>query len=287
MAKISVILPVYNGESYINEAIDSVLKQSFVDFELLVINDGSTDRTSEIINAYSDSRLKVASRHHDFIESLNDGLSRSKSKYIARMDADDVMHPDRLKVQYHIMEEEPSITICTSWMNAFGEGQTSRLIQSDLSGLIQHPEILLLERNIIAHPTVMIRRSFLLDHQLYYKKGYAHAEDYKLWTDCAQYGAVFYIEPEPLLGYRVSSNQVSRIYRDEQNDSANKVRYEHLQHLILNAPHLEAFRGIYVEVDKLYNQKYLTVSDVVQVLCPLIYKAQALQMNCHLLGSNM
>ena len=101
---VSVLMPVFNGEKWIAEAIDSVLNQSYTDFELLILNDGSTDSTEQVILSYKDKRIKYVKRNHDFISALNDGLRMAQGKYIARMDADDVMHPDRLKIQVSLNE---------------------------------------------------------------------------------------------------------------------------------------------------------------------------------------
>ena len=240
MAEISIILPVHNGEIYIQEAIDSVLRQSFTDFELLVIDDGSTDYTSEIVLRYSDPRLRLISRPHGFIDSLNDGLLQAKGKYIARMDADDLMHPNRLHVQYHIMEEEPTIDVCASWVTIFGNGVSPRLGYSDLSGLIRHPELLLLERNIIANPTVMLR--------------------------------TFYIEPDPLLAYRISPKQVSQRHATEQRDSAERIRCEYLHQLMLTSPLLKELQPIYKEAERLHSLKLLSIDELIRLMCSLISK---------------
>lgn len=114
-------MPAYNAEKYVAEAIESVLKQSFGDFEFIIVDDGSTDETLSIIRSYQDARIKLILSSHDFIASLNTGLNTVTSKYTARMDADDRMHIDRLKIQYSRLEESPQITVCSSWMASFGE----------------------------------------------------------------------------------------------------------------------------------------------------------------------
>ncbi len=116
-------MSAYNVEKYIAESINSILRQSFRDFELIIVNDGSTDRTQSVIDSFDDKRLiKIVNPRHDFIESLNTGMATAKGKYVARMDADDIMHVDRLRIQHALMEENPEITVCTSWLTPFGEG---------------------------------------------------------------------------------------------------------------------------------------------------------------------
>lgn len=112
---------VYNAEHFIKDSIDSVLLQTFIDFEFIIIDDGSTDNTLEIITSYKDNRLKLFSKGHNYIESLNFGLKQCSGKYIARMDADDIMHPNRLEIQYNLMESFPSVTICSSFAECFGD----------------------------------------------------------------------------------------------------------------------------------------------------------------------
>ena len=109
---ISIVMPAYNAEKYIKEAIDSIIGQSFSNFECIIIDDGSTDSTRDIIRSYNDERIVLLEKKHDYIASLNRGMNAPKGKYLARMDADDIMHPDRLKIQYAVMEAEPSITVC-------------------------------------------------------------------------------------------------------------------------------------------------------------------------------
>ena len=94
MPEITVLMPVRNGEQYIKEAIDSVLNQTLTDFEFLIIDDGSTDRTVEIIQGYTDKRIRLIRKEHQFIQNLNEGLELASGSYIARMDADDIMHTE-------------------------------------------------------------------------------------------------------------------------------------------------------------------------------------------------
>lgn len=207
MPKVSVLMPVRNMQEYICPAIESVLRQSYSDFELLIIDDGSTDRSVELIRKYRDERIRLMLEEHHFVENLNKGIREAKGKYIARMDADDIMHSERLRIQVQRMEELPDITVCASWMQCFGENYVSRLMKS-FAGRVIDPLGALLENNMIFHPTVMMRKEFLEIHGLCYRD-YARAEDYKLWADIACRGGQFYIEPQALLFYRRSSGQVS------------------------------------------------------------------------------
>lgn len=223
-------MPVYNAENYISAAIESTLGQSFCDFEFIIIDDGSTDHTVSIISSYSDPRIILLKNKHDFIASLNLGMNQAKGKFIARMDADDRMFPDRLKIQYNIIETHPEITVCASWMQPFNSSSIA-----DISKLyakyIDSPILKLLNTTIVYHPTTMMRREFLVRNQIQYEY-YPYAEDYHFWFNIAKFGGIFYTEPQPLLYYRISKNQVSHVFRKEQQETSLKIKYEILDFLI-------------------------------------------------------
>jgi glycosyltransferase involved in cell wall biosynthesis len=183
-----VVLAVYNGELYLKEAIDSILSQTFNDFELVIINDGSTDTTAEIISTYNDPRIVYIDNgiNKGLIFSLNLGLSQSRGKYIARMDADDIALPKRLQIQYNFMESHPEIGVCGSIIEAFYEGSQKKL-------LIQFPEDDIAIRTYtyfqapFCHPTVMLRKEIITKYNIEYPKGFYRAEDYALWTEILKY----------------------------------------------------------------------------------------------------
>lgn len=231
MCKISVVMPAYNAEKYIEIAIKSVLNQSFQDFEFIIVDDGSTDETVSIIRSFTDERIRLFICEHDFIRTLNTGLEKVRSKYIARMDADDIMHVDRLKVQYAIMEQEPTISVCSSTVVYLSNDDRNGLVIQGLHGKIIDPLLQLLRGNFVFHPTTMLRTDFLEEKKLRYKN-YQYAEDYKLWTDIAKNGGIFYIESQPLLYYRVSDQNVSKLRNVEQKQTAIKIKKEILHELI-------------------------------------------------------
>ena len=168
MCEISVVMPVYNSGKYVNEAIRSVLAQSFDDFEFIIVDDGSTDNTQSIIHSFVDTQIKFIQNKHDFIGSLNRGMSNTTGKYVARMDADDIMHIDRLKIQHAVMQRHSEITICGTSANNFSNSQNKG--RSDIvSGLIEKPILKFIQGNFIIHPTTMIRSNFLRKHSLKYE----------------------------------------------------------------------------------------------------------------------
>lgn len=225
MNTISVVMSAYNVEKWIAASIESILKQTFTDFELIIIDDGSTDNTRSIIQSYADERIKLITNSHDFISSLNKGLDAASGEFIARMDADDIMHIDRLAIEYAIMKENPQLTACSSWMYTFGEGVANGNVSSTIAGMVDSPLLHLLRANIFFNPTSMIRRDFVEEHRIRYKY-YDYAEDYRWWVDMALSGAAFYIIPQPLHYYRISGSQVSNRYRKEQIESSIRIRQE-------------------------------------------------------------
>lgn len=160
-------------------------------------------------------------------------MDTANGKYIARMDADDIMHIDRLKVQYAVMQEYPNVTVCGTWANTFGSYPQSYNLSgaASVGGLVEKPILKLIQGNFLFHPTTMLRANFLRKKSLKYKN-YSYAEDYKLWSEIAKSGGQFYVENQPLLYYRISDNQVSSKYRDEQKKTTELIITEIIEYLI-------------------------------------------------------
>ena len=156
--RITVFMAVYNTAAYLRECIDSILTQSFSDFELLIGDDGSTDSSAEIVSSYSDSRIRFFKFPHDYIGTLNALLDEAKGEYIAKMDSDDVMHPDRLAIQYKYMETHPTIDLLGGRMVAFREKLNNNLHEVYVKdGGITLSD--LIDGCCICHPTIMFRAS--------------------------------------------------------------------------------------------------------------------------------
>ena len=240
---VSVVLPVYNAGGYLEEAVMSVLYQTFTSFELLILDDGSTDGCTDFLKGVEDERIRLIRRKHNYIATLNYGLRASRGKYIARMDADDAMFPNRLEEQVAVMEADGSIDTCSSYMKRMG-GED--IYNSGVQGTICPFSNLLLLGNFISHPTVMVRTEYIREHGLKYRPKYIYAEDYKLWAEIAMLGGTLYIIPKPLLEYRVSQSQVSCIHNGQQAANACMIRNELLLFLIKNmagryAQHLKKY----------------------------------------------
>lgn len=236
---VSVMLCAYNAEAVIASAIDSVLAQTYRNFEFIIVDDGSTDGTRQVIRRYQDSRIKLVACKHDYIRSLNTGLRKCTGKYIARIDADDMMVPHRLAAQVDVMESDPDIAVCCSWGTTFGE--TEKMIGHHVRGYIDNAYFWLLTGNYLMHPSAMIQRDFLRMNRIYYKN-YPFAEDYKLWTDIARKGGKIYVLPEELLKYRVSREQVSFKHHDKQSATRVRIQQEVVEQLLEQLEHAEKRR---------------------------------------------
>ena len=242
-------MSAFNAEETIAESIESVLKQSFPNFEFIIVNDGSTDNTKAIIDSFDDKRIRLIDNNHDTIQSLNIGLKVSIGKYIARHDANDIMNVDRLKLQYSIMEEFFDITVCSSWETIFGEKIPKRIIEQKLSGWIELPLIQLLLEDVIINPVYTIRRSFIEEYHLAYEN-YTYSEDYKFWSEIAKLNGGFFIDSQPLVFRRTDDMNISGKRRLEKLRFESKIKKEVLDFLCCK------YRQIYPAITALYNTYY-------------------------------
>ena len=226
---VTVLMSVFNGEQYLREAIDSILNQTFTDFEFIIIDDGSTDGTLDIIRGYTDPRimLRIYRKNVGLYISLNSGLDISRGKYVARMDADDISMPDRLAKQVAFLESNPEIGVCGTWYKVFG------IFNIDCFSLPTDYETIkanLFFGNSIGHPTVMMRKASLNNYGLRYNSTYLHAADYELWVECSLRFSVVNI-PEVLLHYRVSPTSIGQVYNNSQSKTVMDVQKNNLKRL--------------------------------------------------------
>lgn len=259
-------MPMYNASANLHEALESVFQQTFTDFELLVVDDGSTDNSVEIVKNCQDRRMRLITNTHDFISSLNKGIEAAKGKYIARMDADDLMFPQRLETQFQFMEKNQDIDICGSFAEGFGESEY--IIQRP----VEHADIVsaMLRMNPIMHPTVMMRRCKLLQSGCRYQSGYPCAEDYKLWTDLSFQGFKFANIPEPLIRYRISPHQATRVSHDKMIISSAKIGlkyYEAVMDKMIEKE--ELYFDLYSSLTELYNNELISHDVLLHTVYPV------------------
>jgi len=224
---ISVLMPVYNCEKYIQTAIESVLNQTFSNFELLIIDDKSTDTTVEIIQQFHDERIRlvVKEKNSGYTNSLNWGIENANGSYIARMDGDDICLSTRFEKQVSFLEANPDIIAC---------GASSIIIGTDT--VVNVPEnyeaikLALLRGNCMIHPSIMFRKKSINEFSIYYDISKEPAEDYDLWARLVILGELHNLQ-EVLLHYRVHENQVSNIRNQNQNNIAKECKFKLLSHL--------------------------------------------------------
>ncbi len=201
---ISILLPAYNCSQYIALTIDSLLSQTFTDFELLIINDGSTDDTEKIIQSYHDPRITFLKNEGNkgLVFTLNRGIKVAKGNYIARMDADDIALPNRLQLQKLWLDEHPhtaAVSCTIGFIDSTGKAQ-GEWKEDKATCLYEDIKKMLPWQNCIAHPTIMIRKEIALAYL--YDAMQVHCEDYDLWLRMLADGLVIEKLPQPLLLYR-------------------------------------------------------------------------------------
>ena len=249
--KASVVLPVYNAEQYLEQAIESVLGQSFCDFELLLLNDGSTDGSEAIIDFFvaKDNRCrKLSWANKGLIATLNIGLNEAKGEIVFRMDADDICRPERFKKQWNYLQDNA---------DCVAVGSKVLLIDNENFPIKEFTEIELHEQidlenlkghgSVITHPTVAMRKSSLMAIGGY-RKEYPHAEDLDLFLRLAEIGRLANL-PEVLLEYRQHASSIGYTKRAEQLASA--------QAAVLDA---KQRRGIEITDSKVELSKFETPS---------------------------
>ena len=210
---ISVVLPVYNSQKYIATSIQSVLDQTFKDFELIIINDGSTDNSENIILTFTDERIVYLKNkiNQGLINSLNQGIKIAQGNYVARMDADDICIKDRFEKQIQFLEDNKTVAVVASTVlflvdEQVNIGNWNIDKKTILPSTIRNKMIF---ENCIAHPSVIIKTSII--KEVLYNQSQKNVEDYYLWLRLLNRGMTIAKIAEPLLLYRIHSNSVTTV----------------------------------------------------------------------------
>ena len=225
---VSVIMSVYNDEKYLNEALDSIFAQTIQNFELIIIDDCSTDHTVEIIEGYHDNRIRLIQNEQNcgLTKNLNKALSYASGKYIARMDGDDKSSPIRFEKQIELLEQNPELMLISCRAHMFGEED----LVSDIQGTPKQLQVMMLIRPVLAHPGFMMRRELIDAHGFRYDETYRSAQDYNFAVRVAREFSIGITE-DVLLEYRVHKKQVSSVHGNEQMNNAARVRNMQLEWL--------------------------------------------------------
>lgn len=237
--KISILMPVYNGEKFLREAIESVLNQSCTNFELILVNDGSSDGTGDIINEFLDSRIVVLTHNNNMglVYSLNEGIDKCRGEFIARMDADDISEKSRLLTQLEYLENHKTVGVCGTWAKSIS-------IDGSYVGSMVPPSKLLAKYNywkpgVVIHPTIMVRTNLL--KKFHYSDKYNRAEDYDLWLRMGIDEVVISNIPSYLYRYRINPTGISNSNRGEQEESSFRAFIDNFPSIRLN---LEEYKSL-------------------------------------------
>lgn len=246
---VSVLMPVYHAETYLKEAIESILNQTYKDLELLALYDDSEDGTWEILSEYAkkDERLQILMLpHHGIAAALNIGLKVAKGKYIARMDADDISLPDRFAVQVAYMEKHPDIGVCAARMNCFLDNGMCIRNQMPTAADAEEIKAGMLFQCMIGHPTVMFRRDTMIRGNWHYRSDVL-CEDFELWTRMIE-TVPFAVVPEILLNYRYNINSLTKSRKNDVFLSSCEIVKQALERALkVDTTHYKIidFRGIH------------------------------------------
>ncbi|MEY0008294.1 glycosyltransferase [Providencia rettgeri] len=235
---VSVILPVYNAENYIYLSVHSILKQKYTNFELIIINDGSTDNTLNIINSFNDERIRIINRENKgLVYSLNEGIAVSNGMYICRMDADDISSPQRISAQIEIFLDNPSVDFIFSDVSLIdddGNYVCEAWIGKNTEEVIDRIEWL----NTIYHPSIMFKKNLINSYGNYNKKDNIY-EDKDLWLRFKENNVNFFYLKQNLLHYRLCKTSIHSNYTNYWFSVANacvvnrnrKLAYKYLSKL--------------------------------------------------------
>ena len=235
LPRVSVLMSVHNGDKYLREAIDSVLRQQYGDFEFIVIDDGSTDRSAEILLSYHDPRIVVLrnERNLGLIGSLNRGIAAARGEFIARQDCDDLLEPERLGRQVAYLDRHPDVVLIGTWMQLIDEhGKEITLWRYPVTDAeIRWASLF---NTALGHSSVMFRTD-LARRLGGYSQDFMHAEDYEFWSRLSAHGKVANI-PEPLQKYRVHGNTVSTKNSSKQAETRFAVSKRNIEAITNEIP---------------------------------------------------
>jgi glycosyltransferase involved in cell wall biosynthesis len=228
--RISVLMPVWNGEAFLAAAVDSVFGQTLEDFELLVVDDGSTDRTPEILRQYTDPRLRVIpSEHAGIVIALNHGIAQARADWIARLDADDISKPQRLEAQWRAVSKNPKAVLCHSNVEHFGENapttKPARLPRSRSFTALR-----LCYMCPISHSSVLFNKAVALAAGGYQPEE-RHAEDFSLWGRMLERGTFVGLS-EKLVRFRSHAQSVSQRNLETQKTLTRRIGARHCRNFM-------------------------------------------------------
>lgn len=264
---ISIILPVYNCGPYVADTVQSLLDQTFTDFELIIVDDGSTDNSWEEICKFTDPRIIALQNevNKGKIFSLNRGLDQFRGDYYATMDGDDIALPTRLQKQYDYLESHPEVTMVTSYLEIFGPAVSQRFGEENLLKAPHDPvesHIRLLFTNVHYHNNNLIRGSWIRENNIRYRPQDTWIEDYEIWVRLTRLGGIIHTIPEPLVKYRIHGDQMCLANGREMRAETKRIVLEQLGYLGLTPNEGEYACHMAIGVLKVFRMPGARWSDV-------------------------
>lgn len=253
--KVSVLMPVYNSEKYVSEAIESMLNQTFDDFEFIIVDDASTDNTLNIIKSFTDERIKLIENKINVgnNNARNIGMGKAVGKYICAMDADDIATPDRIQSQLNFMEANQEYGMCGGFFKIIPTNEICTRTTN-----YEELKVWLLSNVIFKHPTVFWRTSFLKKFKLDYNPKMRYAADYDIFVRAASHFPVTII-PKVILNFREHSEQITMAKSAEQGKTSDHIRLKQLEFFNINPTKQEALLHLsLINRRKISNRKQFT-----------------------------
>jgi glycosyltransferase involved in cell wall biosynthesis len=241
--RISVVMSVYNAAKYLREAVDSILNQTFSDFEFIIIEDKSTDDSLNILLSYNDPRIVLILNNENvgLTKNLNIGIKKARGEFIARMDADDISLSNRFEEQIQFIKDN-RCNICFSQVIYYGKEKKEVLSQFSTKLDLVSAELLF--RNPVAHSTAMWRKDFFVLNNLFYDEAYIYSQDYELWTRVEEKCNIYVID-KSLLMYRFHNNQIGSSKSAEQTSFFNKANNDFITRKYKNIDISESINVIF------------------------------------------
>lgn len=273
---VSVLMPVYNGEKYLAEAIDSILKQTYTNIELLILDDGSSDNSGAIVNSYDDDRIKYQTngRNLGIVATRNKLLTFAKGDYIAIHDCDDLALPNKLAMQVAYLQEHKSCGLCGSWAKKIDE-------KGNVIGRMQPPvrdeaiKMNLLFQSSFVHSAIMMRRTNEFD--IYYSQDFPVAMDFDLWERLSL-DTKFYNIPKFLIKYRWHTVNISNKQKELQETRRNAIVERQLNRI----GHFTEQDAVHIiAVGNLLENTTLSYAEMAQSLRKLVHENKKQQRFCH------
>ena len=237
---VSILMPVYNTAPYLKEAMDSMLSQTFKDFELIVLNDCSPDNADEILDTYNDTRIVryKGERNMGLSNVLNAGMDMARGKYIARMDSDDISLPNRLEIQVKYLEEHPDIDLCSCRMKMFGAKDDTWVRDSDPEKV----KVTALFFSPILHASSIWKKESFDKYGLRFRQEMVPAEDYDMWCRALSKGLKLVNLPNVLYRYRIHPSQATT-QTEKSRLKCREIQQEYMKDVLptLSNKNREAF----------------------------------------------